>query len=213
MRHPKSKELMEVYRDSILRMPEEQRKALQCGTWEPPNKPEEQPTMNPMSCFKCSRLFIPLNIVSNGMCPICNGNNNPPDISQGKVVMNSFVKLQDKQQLIQNALDGKRGEQQQLIAEVGLEWIYTLLRKNNDYGGSVFKSPLLAPNLSALSAIDVRLSDKIERIQTLLSKSAEVEESVDDTFTDLGAYCLLRKVAKKINEKQSITTLNNQATT
>jgi len=121
--------------------------------------------------------------------------------------------IREQQELILNALNGGRGRQQQLIAEIGLEWISTLLRKNNDYGGSVFKSPLLAPNLSPLSAIDVRLSDKIERIQTLLTKNSEVNESIDDTFTDLGAYCLLRKVAKKLNEKQPISPPNDQTTT
>jgi len=118
-----------------------------------------------------------------------------------------------QQQLIQNALDGRRGEQQQAIAQIGLEWVSILLQKNHDYGGSVFKSPLLAPGLSPLSAIDVRLSDKIERITTLLNRTAEVSESVDDTFTDLGAYCLLRKVAKKLHEKQPINPPNNQTTT
>ena len=121
--------------------------------------------------------------------------------------------LREQQELILNALNGGRGEQQQLIAEVGLAWVSTLLRKNHDYGGSVFKSPLLSPSLSPLSAIDVRLSDKIERIQTLLTKNSEVDESVDDTFTDLGAYCLLRKVAKIINEKQPINPSNDKTTT
>lgn len=94
-----------------------------------------------------------------------------------------------------NALNGIRGHHQQLIAQVGLQWVDTLLRKNADYGSSVFKEPVLAPGMPTTSAIDVRMSDKIARIQNLKTAKAEVAESIQDTYNDLGAYCLLRQVA------------------
>jgi hypothetical protein len=99
-----------------------------------------------------------------------------------------------EEHLIREALAGVRGEDQQRIALEGLKWTALLLRKNADYGGSVWKPPILAPDCSASTAIRVRMSDKIERISNLLSKSSDPEivtESLDDTLRDLGAYCLL----------------------
>lgn len=98
----------------------------------------------------------------------------------------------EKQQTIQNALDGKRGEDQQRIAQVGLDFVDTLLRKNNDYGSSIWKKPLLAPNTDVAAAILVRMTDKVERLISLQQKKSEVtDESFDDTMKDLGAYALL----------------------
>jgi hypothetical protein len=94
--------------------------------------------------------------------------------------------------LIQAALSGSRGEDQKRIAEQGVDFIGTLLRKNNDYGSSVWKRPLLAPNTDVAAAILVRMTDKVERLISLQSKAAEVvSESFDDTMKDLGAYALL----------------------
>lgn len=96
-------------------------------------------------------------------------------------------------QPIDDALSGSRGASQMRIATVGLEWISTLLAKNADYGSSVWQVPVLAPDCDPAIAIRVRMSDKINRLQTLLSgKKPEVTtESIDDTIKDLGAYCLL----------------------
>jgi len=100
------------------------------------------------------------------------------------------------------ALDNSRSHHQQLIAQVGLAWITTLLKKNADYGSSIFKEPILAPGMPTTSAIDVRMSDKIARIQNLKTAKAEVvSESIDDTYDDLGSYCLLRKVAVLIEKE------------
>jgi hypothetical protein len=68
----------------------------------------------------------------------------------------------------------------------------TCLRKNFDYGSSVFESPVLMPNLSPMSAIEVRMSDKIKRIQSLkLHGKFAVDESLRDTMQDLGVYAFL----------------------
>jgi hypothetical protein len=78
-----------------------------------------------------------------------------------------------------------------VLAEIGVENLATLLRKNADYGGSALYQPLLIPALNAQRAILVRMSDKIARIQSLQNKGPEVAESLEDTVLDLANYCLL----------------------
>ena len=93
---------------------------------------------------------------------------------------------------LQEALSGSRGADQKRIAETGVEWIETILSKNADYGSSVFEVPELAPECNADAAIRVRMSDKINRIRSLLKRPPEVAgESLTDSIRDLGAYCLL----------------------
>lgn len=95
--------------------------------------------------------------------------------------------------MLRDALAGRRGEDQQRIATTGLAWVQTLLAKNADYGGSAWRSPVLCPHLPVGTAILVRMSDKISRLQTLLAGGVQhvVDESVRDTMSDLGAYALL----------------------
>jgi hypothetical protein len=90
----------------------------------------------------------------------------------------------------------KGSQEQHMIAAIGLEVVATLLRKNADYGGSVFRPPLLAPMASNTLGIQVRLSDKVERLRNLLATGrAEVQESVMDTLTDLVGYGILWRVS------------------
>jgi hypothetical protein len=95
--------------------------------------------------------------------------------------------------LILDAILGGRGEDQKIIATKGVEWIDLLLRKNRDYGSSAWREPVLMPGFSPRDAMLVRMSDKVQRIHTLLSGQGrpEVQESIEDTIRDLGAYCLL----------------------
>jgi hypothetical protein len=111
--------------------------------------------------------------------------------------------------LLRKALDGERGDDQKRIADIGLKVVATLLRKNRDYGGSAHKRPVLVPTLAPRQAILVRMSDKVHRIITLLgaadasrsphglsessiaSGPPEVQESLEDSFTDLIGYSML----------------------
>ena len=95
--------------------------------------------------------------------------------------------------LLYDAMMGKRGIDQTRIARVGLKWLATVLRKNHDYGGSVWKKPRLAPHLDTGDSILVRLGDKIERLESLIAKEKNevVDESLNDTFKDLCGYILL----------------------
>ena len=65
----------------------------------------------------------------------------------------------------------KATEEQKRIISTGLSWILKLIGKNKAYGSSVFKSPILAPNMKPCDSIRVRMSDKIQRITSLMSKS------------------------------------------
>jgi hypothetical protein len=93
---------------------------------------------------------------------------------------------------IRQALSGERGEDQKKIAEAGIAIVDLLLRKNHDYGGSAWKRPILAPSLEPRTAMLCRMSDKLERILTLMDKGNEVaDEKISDTFKDLCGYLML----------------------
>ena len=96
------------------------------------------------------------------------------------------------QERIRQAVNGDHGEDQRRLAEQGMQLVALLLAKNADYGGSAWQIPTLAPVLSPREAIQCRMSDKIQRLQTLLSGTApEVLESTEDTMRDLAGYCIL----------------------
>ena len=93
---------------------------------------------------------------------------------------------------IRLALQNEYGEDQQRIAETGVEIVSLLLRKNNDYGGSVCSEPGLAPEMPVLSAIQCRMSDKIARLRNLFSGAeAHVDELPGDTMRDLAGYAII----------------------
>lgn len=100
--------------------------------------------------------------------------------------------MTDFSETILASLRGERGEDQKRIAMVGLDWLETILSKNLNYGGSVWKAPALTPEMPVSSAILVRMSDKVSRIASLMSGVKDaVNEPLEDTIKDLGAYCLL----------------------
>ena len=69
------------------------------------------------------------------------------------------------------------------------------VRKNADYGDSFRKVREDIPN-----AILVRLSDKMNRLKSLMTKSEDeqkvVDESIDDTLMDIANYALLELVER-----------------
>jgi len=96
----------------------------------------------------------------------------------------------DPQERIRQAISGD-DEGQRRIAVEGLKWLATLLKKNADYGSSVWNPPALRPDMKAGDAIMVRMSDKVSRIGALSSREAEIDESLEDSVRELGGYCLL----------------------
>lgn len=72
------------------------------------------------------------------------------------------------------------------------------VRKNRDYGSSVFRTPILCEKVTASDAILVRMSDKVQRLQALATRPAEVvDETVEETMLDFGAYAFLWIALKK----------------
>ncbi len=69
----------------------------------------------------------------------------------------------------------------------------TYQNKNSDYGDSFAKVRNKYPH-----AILIRLYDKLNRLDTLMSGKARKvsDESIDDTLLDLANYCLLELVER-----------------
>lgn len=83
-------------------------------------------------------------------------------------------------------------EDQLRIFKIGIGAISMMLKKNRDYGSSVWKKPILAPQIDGGTQILVRMSDKISRLETLLNGHVPlIAESLEDTLFDLFAYILL----------------------
>ena len=67
------------------------------------------------------------------------------------------------------------------------------IRKNSDYGCSIFTTDPLCSFVCPMTAIRVRMNDKINRLSSLFNKSeaARVSESVSDTLKDLAVYAII----------------------
>lgn len=73
----------------------------------------------------------------------------------------------------------------------------TYKKKNADYGSSFDKSM----NEFGLMSAVVRMSDKMERLKSLVKKDAKVkDESVEDTLLDLANYCVMTVMHLKVNK-------------
>lgn len=73
----------------------------------------------------------------------------------------------------------------------------TYIKKNHDYGNSFDKSI----DKFGLTAAVVRMSDKMERLSSLLNKDAKVDESIRDTVMDLANYCIMTAMYLDKKEK------------
>lgn len=72
----------------------------------------------------------------------------------------------------------------------------TYKRKNHDYGSSFASTRKEIPN-----AILVRLSDKLNRLKTLMlnNNSLVKEESISDTLLDLANYAIMELVEMEVD--------------
>ena len=115
--------------------------------------------------------------------------------------------------IIREAWQGSRGPHQKRIVDVGFELISKLLRKNSDYGSSVFEAPLFAPDMDPGDGILVRMSDKLARLNNLLDEGGGLElrgdvgETLSDTLDDLLGYWLLYQARPEEEEKRGSFTI------
>ena len=73
------------------------------------------------------------------------------------------------------------------------------IKKNHDYGNSFDKS---IDELGIIAAV-TRMSDKIERLKSLVKKEAEVkDESFTDTVLDLANYAVMTAMYLKNHEDE-----------
>ena len=78
------------------------------------------------------------------------------------------------------------------IREVCKELCETLAAKNSNYGDTAGESPFFVPWLEPETAILVRMSDKVSRLRSLLTKENDkVGEPLRDTLMDLAGYSVL----------------------
>ena len=78
------------------------------------------------------------------------------------------------------------------IRELCDELCETLCAKNSNYGDTAGTPPYFVPWLEPLTALFVRMSDKVSRLKTLLTREPDkVGESVRDTLLDTAGYSLL----------------------
>lgn len=105
--------------------------------------------------------------------------------------------------LFQRCLCGSHGEDLEVIADQALILACTVIRKNMDYGSSVFQTPVLAPDMDVDAGIRVRMSDKIQRMVNLMDGEGAVDESLMDTMGDLAGYAMLWMVAQKMGYGES----------
>lgn len=73
------------------------------------------------------------------------------------------------------------------IKTIAIEVADIVERKNNDYGNSFDKTIKEYGDV----AYFLRIEDKLSRLKSLSSKSAEVDESIEDTLKDIIGYTLL----------------------
>ena len=75
---------------------------------------------------------------------------------------------------------------------------FALLKKNDSYGASAFRPPVLCPALPPKVGILTRMSDKINRLYS----GGKIEgETFDDTILDLVGYGVLYLVAQNMEKK------------
>lgn len=75
-------------------------------------------------------------------------------------------------------------------------------KKNSDYGSSFSKTRKEFGNVAIL----IRLSDKLERLKTLMlgAKQEVNDESIADTLMDLANYAIMELVEMQCDEEESV---------
>lgn len=95
---------------------------------------------------------------------------------------------------------------QEAIRDLCNELCSTLQSKNSNYGDTAGKPPYFAPWLEPQTALLVRMSDKVSRLKTLLTRESDkVGESLRDTALDLAGYSILLAIELDKTQPQNNT--------
>lgn len=73
------------------------------------------------------------------------------------------------------------------ITDIASEIAKLQAKKDHDYGNAFDKSM----DKWGLTALAIRLGDKLSRLETLINNKAMVNESIQDTLTDIAAYAMM----------------------
>lgn len=91
----------------------------------------------------------------------------------------------------------KNKNKTETFEDITKEMIEMYTRKNHDYGdsfGETFKK------LGLISAV-TRISDKVNRLVSLSTKDAKVDESLEDTLLDLASYSVMTLIELRSDER------------
>lgn len=83
------------------------------------------------------------------------------------------------------------GNEQGTIAQVGIEVVAMLLRKNRQYGSSATDPIRVFSKADPIEGIHLRMDDKLSRIR------AGAADDDEDPILDLAGYCVLELVARR----------------
>lgn len=118
---------------------------------------------------------------------------NSPSLEEAEILYNIIQELND----MRHIFGSESGE----FRDITNSMIQTYQAKNQDYGNS-FEKTL---DRFGLVASIIRLSDKMNRIESLSQKKAKVEsESIEDTLLDLANYAIMTVIwlrKNRINEE------------
>lgn len=91
----------------------------------------------------------------------------------------------------------KNKNKTETFEDITREMVEMYSRKNHDYGdsfGETFKK------LGLISAV-TRISDKVNRLVSLSTKDAKVDESLEDTLLDLASYSVMTLIELRSDER------------
>lgn len=118
---------------------------------------------------------------------------NSLSLEEAEILYNIIQELNDMRHIFRS----ESGE----FRDITNSMIQTYQAKNQDYGNS-FEKTL---DRFGLAASIIRLSDKMNRIESLSQKKAKVEsESIEDTLLDLANYAIMTVIwlrKNRINEE------------
>lgn len=126
------------------------------------------------ACYEVFSVFPPTGEITFFM-----GDGRVSDLIDADTLARNFSLVQDVEELPSPANDFK---------EICKSMIATYVKKNADYGNSFDKS---LDRFGIVAAV-VRIGDKMNRIESLTTKKAQVtDESIRDTLMDMANYCVM----------------------